>query len=105
MIHVIATIETAPGRRDDFLDRVSGPGAGRPGRDGLHRVRAGDRSGRRRSASQPAVRDDVVTVIEKWESVRGARKLILAAPHMVRYRRTVKDLVVGVWKFGCWQPA
>ena len=34
-------------------------------------------------------------VIEKWESVEALKKH-LEAPHMVRYRRTVKDMVTGV---------
>jgi quinol monooxygenase YgiN len=37
----------------------------------------------------------VVTVIEKWQSVEALQKH-LEAPHMVRYRRTVKDLVLSV---------
>ena len=34
-------------------------------------------------------------MIEKWEGVVALRKH-LEAPHMARYRRTVKDIVVGV---------
>ena len=94
MIHVIATIRTAPGRRDDLLAAFRRAGAPRAGRGRLHRVRTGGRSGRRRSAAQPA-RDDVVTVVEKWESV-AALQAHLAAPHMLRHRERVKDIVVGV---------
>ena len=44
---------------------------------------------------QDGPRDDVVTVIEKWESL-AALQAHLAAPHMNEYRTKVKDLVVGV---------
>ena len=94
MIHVIATIEIAPGLRDDFLAAFAelvpdvraeqgcleyGPVIDLP-------TSIGD---------QPAARENVVTVIEKWESVEVLRKH-LEAPHMTRYRRTVKDIVLGV---------
>ena len=46
-------------------------------------------------SAQLPVRDDVVTVIEKWDSV-AALQDHLAAEHMDRYRQAVKDLVVGV---------
>lgn len=94
MIHVIATIRTAAGRRDDLLAAF---------RDLVPLVRseagcleygpavdlAAPISG------LPPVRDDVVTVVEKWESV-GALQEHLAAPHMLRYRETVKEMVAGV---------
>jgi quinol monooxygenase YgiN len=94
MIHVIATIETALGRRDDFLtafaelvpDVRAEPGC----------IEYGPAVDLPPSlADQPAARDNVVTVIEKWESVEALKKH-LEAPHMLRYRRTVKDIVSGV---------
>jgi quinol monooxygenase YgiN len=94
MIHVIATVETAPGRREDFLaafaELVPDVGAESgcleygPAIDLATSI-----------ADQPALRENIVTVIEKWESVEALRKH-LEAPHMVRYRRTVKDVVLGV---------
>ena len=36
-----------------------------------------------------------MTVIEKWDSVE-ALQAHLEAPHMARYRRTVKDIVLEV---------
>lgn len=94
MIHVIATIRTAPRRRDDFLRefRALVP---------LVRAEAGCieygpaidlNTG---IAGQPAVRDDVVTVVEKWEN-SAALAAHLAAPHMLRYRESVKDMVAGL---------
>jgi quinol monooxygenase YgiN len=38
---------------------------------------------------------DVVTIIERWQSV-AALKDHLAAPHMLRYRERVKEMVTGV---------
>ncbi len=94
MIHVIATIETASGRRDDFLAAFA---------ELVPDVRAevgcleyGPAVDLAISiADQPAAREDVVTVVEKWESVEALRNH-LEAPHMARYRRTVKDMVLGV---------
>jgi len=94
MIHVIATVRTVAGRRGDFLAafRELVP---------LVRAEAGcldygpavdlDTS----ISGQPPVRDDAVTVVEKWESV-AALEAHLAAPHMLRYREKVKDLVAGL---------
>jgi quinol monooxygenase YgiN len=94
MIHVIATVEVAPGRREAFLAEFSrlvavvraepgcleyGPAvdvaAGLPG--------------------QVPPRADVVTVVEKWESL-DALRAHLGAPHMLEYRGRVKDLVARV---------
>ena len=94
MIHVIATIETAPGRREDFLtafhelvpDVRAEQGCLEYGPAVDLATSIGD---------QPAARDHVVTVIEKWESVEALRKH-LEAPHLLRYRRIVKDIVLGV---------
>jgi quinol monooxygenase YgiN len=44
---------------------------------------------------QAPVREDVVTIIEKWESL-GALKAHLAAPHMATYREAVKELVANL---------
>jgi quinol monooxygenase YgiN len=94
MIHVIATIEIVPGRREDFLAAFQelapdvraekgcleyGPAVDIP-------TSLGD---------SPSPREHVVTVIEKWESV-DALRAHLEAPHMNRYRRSVRDIVLGV---------
>ena len=93
MIHVIATIELAPGKREAFLEefRKLIP---------LVRAEAGcleygaavdTPSG---LSIQIPERANVVTVVEKWESVEA----LLAhsqAPHMAAYRPKVKDLVRG----------
>jgi quinol monooxygenase YgiN len=94
MIHVIATIETAPGMRDDFLAAFAELVPDVRAEQGcLEYGPAVDLA--TSIADQPAARDNVVTVIEKWDSVEALRKH-LEAPHMNRYRRTVKDIVLGV---------
>ena len=93
MICVIARIEVAQGRRDDFLTRF---------REVIPKVL--DETGcleygpmvdvPTSIGAQEAPRDQVVTVVEKWESVE-ALEAHLIAPHMLEYRKSVKDLVVG----------
>ena len=92
MIHVIATIELAAGKREAFLAEFRrvvsliqaeagclefGPAIDVP--TGL--------------AAQPPVREDVVTVVERWEGL-AALRAHLAAPHMQDYRARVKHYVV-----------
>ncbi|MCI0458846.1 MAG: antibiotic biosynthesis monooxygenase [Gemmataceae bacterium] len=92
MIHVIATIELAEGQREVFLEEFRqivplvraeagcleyGPALDVP--TGI--------------AAQAPLRENVVLVVEKWESVE-ALKAHLQAPHMLAYRPRVKDLVV-----------
>lgn len=94
MIHVIATVEVAPGKRDAFLAEFArlvplvraeagcveyGPAVDVP----------------TEIAAQGPERPDVVTVVEKWESL-DALRAHLVAPHMQEYRGRVKDLVVQV---------
>jgi quinol monooxygenase YgiN len=91
MIHVIATIELHQGRRDDFLAE-------------FHRlvplVRAEEGCIEYGPALDVATaipvqlppRPDVVTVLEKWESVEHLERH-LVAPHMHEYRPRVRDMV------------
>jgi quinol monooxygenase YgiN len=94
MIRLIATIELAPGRRHDFLAifRLLVPKV-RAEEGCLEYVPAIDLA--TSIAAQGPVRDDVVTVIEAWESIERLQQH-LAAPHMLEYRRAVKELVRGV---------
>ncbi len=94
MIHVIATIRVAQGRLQDFLQEFhrlvphvraeKGCIEYGPARD----VETG-------IAGLPGAREDVVTVVEKWESV-AALDTHLKAPHMMTYRDAVGDMVVDV---------
>ena len=44
--------------------------------------------------AQASIRDNVATVVEKWESVE-ALEAHLVAPHMIEYRKKVKEMVTG----------
>ncbi len=94
MIHVIATIEIASGQREPFLAefRRLVP---------LVRAEAGCldygptvdvASG---MTAQLPPRPDVVTVVERWESL-GALHAHSQAPHMRDWRERVKDMVKRV---------
>jgi quinol monooxygenase YgiN len=93
MICVIATIELAEGRRDQFLAEF---------RKVVPEVLA--EKGCLEYApmvdiptgigAQGAVRENVVTVVEKWEDV-AALEAHLMAPHMIDYRKKVKEIVAG----------
>ena len=94
MIHVIATVELAPGTRDKFLAEF---------RKLIPDVRAeagcieyfpavDTASG---LPVQGPSREDIVVVVEKWESL-PALETHLIAPHMMEYRPKVKDFVKKV---------
>ena len=94
MIHVIATIELIAGKREAFLAEFHklvplvraevgcldyGPTIDLP--TGL--------------GAQVPIREQVVTIVEKWESLDTLRAHLSAA-HMAAYRLRVKDFVAGV---------
>ncbi len=94
MIHVIATIRSAAGRREDFLAGF---------RELVPQVKAETgcieygptvdvASG---LPPQPAVRNDVVTVVEKWQDL-DALKRHLASPHVSKFLESSKDLLAGL---------
>jgi quinol monooxygenase YgiN len=94
MIHVIATVEVAEGKRDAFLEI-------------FHRVVPSVLAEKGCMEYGPAVdlptdipvqiaeRRNVVTIMEKWESLE-ALKAHLTAPHMLAYRKEVKEIVTGM---------
>src|SRR5262245_45434938 len=94
MIHVIATVELAAGKRESFLEafRANIPTVLKedgcieygPAVDAVTDI-----------GVQLPPRENVVTVVEKWRDL-PALKAHLAAPHMVAYRVRVKDLVQRV---------
>jgi quinol monooxygenase YgiN len=94
MIHVIATIEVAAGKRAAFLAefRRNVP---------LVRAEAGcveygpTVDVKAELPMSLPFRDNVVVVVEKWESL-AALHAHLVAPHMQEYRGRVKDFVVRV---------
>ena len=94
MIIVLATIELHTGKRPEFLAEF---------RQIVPKVRAESgcieyfpavdvASG---LPVQGPARDDIVVVVEKWESV-AALEAHLIAPHMMEYRPKVKDFVKKV---------
>lgn len=93
MIIVLATLELSPDTRSDFL---------RAFRELAPLVRA--EAGCQEYAAtvdletliplQPPVRPDVVTIVEKWDSV-AALEAHLIAPHMREFRTRVKPWVVS----------
>jgi quinol monooxygenase YgiN len=94
MIHVIATVELAPGTREKFLAEF---------RKLIPDVRA-EAGCIEYGPAIDAVTDipiqfkvgaDRVVIIEKWESV-AALKAHGVAPHMQAYRAKVKDFVKGM---------
>jgi quinol monooxygenase YgiN len=94
MIHVIATIELASGRRAEFLKEFHAlvPSV---------KAEAGciDYGPAIDVASgipvQGALRSDVVTVVERWKDL-DALRAHLTAPHMQAYRAKTKDLIRGM---------
>jgi quinol monooxygenase YgiN len=92
VIHVIATIELAAGTREAFLAEFHRVVP-------LVRAEAGCldygpaidvASG---LSAQPLVRENVVTVIERWEGLEALRAH-LTAPHMQDYRARAKEYVL-----------
>lgn len=91
MIYVIVTVELKPGRREDFLAEF---------RKIVPIVRAEKgclEYGPHVDAEtgiemQQPTGGDVVTVIEKWESVESLQAH-LVAPHMIEYRPKVKPMI------------
>jgi len=91
MIYVVATVELAEGKRDDFLKRVQqlvpevraekgcieyGPAIDTP--TGIK--------------AQMPLRQNVVVMLEKWQDVKSL-EAHLSAPHMLKYREDVKGMV------------
>jgi quinol monooxygenase YgiN len=94
MIFVIATIQLAPGKRADFLKEFHALVPKVHAEEGC--IEYGPTIDvATLIPAQPPVRDDVVTVVEKWASLE-ALQAHLMAPHMLEYRGKVKAFVAGV---------
>lgn len=94
MIHVIATIDLNPGTREAFLaefHKIVTPVRAEAGCLDYGPTVDAD-SG---IDAQRGVRADVVTVVERWESLEHLQAH-LVAPHMIEYRPKVKDFVKSV---------
>lgn len=94
MIHVIAPITVVDGQRDVFLQHFRALVPKVVAEQGcIEYGPAVDLS--TEIPNQRPVRDNVVTVIEKWESP-AALQAHLSAPHMVEFRDRVKDMVQSI---------
>ena len=102
MIYVIAGIELHDGRRAEFLEIF---------KRNVPKVRAEEGCIKYEPTVdvdsgipiQGALRENVVTIVEAWESV-DALQAHLKAPHMLTYRERVKDLVKEI-KIQVLEPA
>jgi quinol monooxygenase YgiN len=95
MIVVLATIELQPGKRPDFLAEFRKIVPKVRAEKGCHEYFPAVDTVSGLPVQGPA-RDDVVVVIEKWESV-AALEAHLIAPHMMEYRPKVKEFVKKVF--------
>ena len=86
MICVLATIEVAPGRRNEFLTVFAALAPQVRAEAGCIEYQAMIDLPNSVPGQTPA-RADVVTVVEKWESV-AALEAHLMAPHMQQFRRS-----------------
>jgi quinol monooxygenase YgiN len=94
MIHVIATIRTAIGRRDDLLKAFNKLVPEVRAEAGC--IEYGPAIDVQNAIDgQAEARNDVVTVVEKWED-SAALRAHLAAPLMKRFRESMKDVVAAV---------
>ena len=93
MIYVIATIEVAAGRRQDFLNEFQKIVPLVQAEKGCLRYEP-TLDVETNIAAQGGVRHDVVTVVEKWESIEDLEAHLIA-PHMIDYRAKVKPMVLG----------
>ena len=93
MIHVIATIELHPGKRNEFLTAFHKVVPAVVAEEGC--IEYGptiDLVTDIEAQSDP--RENVVTIIEKWESLEHLEAHLIAT-HMMEYRKQVKDLIAS----------
>lgn len=94
MICVIATIEVVDGAREEFIAAFKANVPNVLAEEGCIEYAPTVDLATDIGAQGP-LREQVVTIVEKWESLQ-ALEAHLAAPHMLEYREQVKDLVRGV---------
>lgn len=92
MIHVIATVELHPGKRDAFLAEFAKVVPDVHAEPGFIEYGAAVDVASGLGPQLP-LRPDVVTIVEKWESL-DVLKAHAVAPHMGAYRARVKDFIV-----------
>ena len=94
MIHVIATVEVAPGKMAEYLTlfKKNVPNVKAEKGCVAYAPTVDVASG---FPIQPPLRKEVVVIIEAWESL-DALKAHLATPHMAAYFEASKSLTRGV---------
>ena len=93
MIYVLAAINVKPGCRERFLSEFRRIVEAVRAEDGcIEYVPTIDLP--TSIAAQPEIREDVVMVVEKWESTAHLEAHLIA-PHMLEYRQRVKELVLS----------
>jgi quinol monooxygenase YgiN len=94
MIRVLATIEVHPGRGQEFLrifkELISKVLAERGCREYQPMIDVETSIG-----AQIPLRPDVITLVEAWEDLESLESHLIA-PHMLDYRKAVKELVAKV---------
>lgn len=94
MIHVIATIDLFEGGREAFLAEMKQVVPKVLAEEGC--IDYGPTADVETNLdAQPDARPNVITMVEKWESLE-ALEAHLIAPHMLEYRSKVTDVVKGV---------
>ncbi|MCX7426586.1 MAG: putative quinol monooxygenase [Planctomycetia bacterium] len=94
MLCVLATIDVAEGRRDEFLNVFRQLVPKVLAEEGC--LEYGPMIDLETSLpAQPPARANTVVIVEKWASI-DALETHLMAPHMLDYRKAVKDLVRGM---------
>ena len=94
MIHVIATIEIVDGRLEEYLAAFHQLVPLVQAEEGC--IEYGPALDLETPIPiQEPIRENTVTVIEKWESVE-ALQAHLQAPHMQENREKVKDMLAGI---------
>ncbi len=93
MIHVIATIELVPGKRDAFLAEFHKLVPKVLAEKGC--IDYGPTVDFPTTLRDVPMREHVVTVVERWEDIEALQSHLMA-PHMNEYRTKVKDMVVGM---------
>ena len=91
MLHVIAQIEIQPGKRNAFLEEFHQLVPHVLAENGC--IEYGPTIDASTDLDRQHVNENLVTIIERWESLEDL-KAHLAAPHMAAYRERVKDLIV-----------
>jgi quinol monooxygenase YgiN len=94
VIHVIATIEVAPGKRKEYLKILKQVAPQVRAEKGcIAYVPTVDHASG--LPTQCELREDIVTLVEAWEGLDDLMDHLKTA-HMLSYRKQVKDLVKGL---------